>query len=946
MLNPFFTQGTSSEQNLVQDLINEQLRMYGVDIYYIPRKYVTEKTVIREVVQSKFDEALPIEAYVDNYDAYSGAGDVLSKFGIESKDEVRLIISRERYENYITPLIQGKSNVKLSTRPKGGDLIWFPLDDRLYEIKDIEYAKPYYQLQSLYVYELYCELFQYQDEVIATGIEDIDNELLGDESDGVTDDGISTIQGVTQTLTMVGNAVNASAVSGIVLGGVRKFTISNRGGGYGMIPTVGISSAPSGGISAVGIATMIGGINVCNLNANPRLQSVQRVDITNAGSGYTTPPSVKFSTTDGTGTGAAATATLSEIGGVGIVTLSNAGGGFVTPPTVTFSNPKHVGAAATAILDSPMVGGGVSVTSATVSIGASAYLFPGGTTGGVFYKHAPTVTFSLPTGTGNNALATATISNASQPGIIQNMTSANAGSGYQVGETVSLVPNNVSMGGTDAQVRIDSVDGGGGVTGFTTVSGGTNFEVSVNPSNDFYEARGGSGNDNFRVMVTSVSQALGGVISSLGLTTGGRFYTSVPSVTISHPGTSFASATIGIAQSSINPGSIAFSTTGRAYTTAPTVAISTSSGQDAPTQVAVGIATIHPISGIVTAVSFNSADAWAVGTSATIGAGYTAAPVLTFSGSPSPVQATATVTIDIDGSVDSITLGNIGFGYNAVPTVSIASPGGANEAFRALGIATIRFNSVQTQGTVGIGSTTITGITTTNILVGDRVRLGIGYSDLYNFIPTDTFVTSIGSSTVSINQAPTNVGIATSVFEFGIDKCGIVTGIAVTFGGGGYLTPPVVSISNTVGDKNYVDQVVGVASATGLAVISAAGTITSINVTDSGNKYILPPDITISEPVSTSSGNFVFNEVVTGSTTGVTARVRSWNSTTNVLEISSVSGSFSVGETLTGSTSGATRTLRVIDKTVDNDPYADNFDIETEADAILDFTEQNPFGMP
>ena len=118
MLNPFFTQGTRSEQNLVQDLINEQLRMYGVDIYYIPRKYVKEKTVIKEVVQSKFDNALPIEAYVDNYDAYSGAGDVLSKFGIESKDEVRLIISRERYENYITPLIQGQSNIKLSTRPK------------------------------------------------------------------------------------------------------------------------------------------------------------------------------------------------------------------------------------------------------------------------------------------------------------------------------------------------------------------------------------------------------------------------------------------------------------------------------------------------------------------------------------------------------------------------------------------------------------------------------------------------------------------------------------------------------------------------------------------------------------------------------------------------------------------------------------------------------------
>ena len=125
MLNPFFTQGTSSEQNLVQDLINEQLRMYGVDIFYLPRKYVTQKSIIKEVVQSTFDTALPLEAYVDNYDQYSGAGNLLTKFGIQSQDEVRLIISRERFENYITPLIEDQANIKLSTRPKSGDLIWF-----------------------------------------------------------------------------------------------------------------------------------------------------------------------------------------------------------------------------------------------------------------------------------------------------------------------------------------------------------------------------------------------------------------------------------------------------------------------------------------------------------------------------------------------------------------------------------------------------------------------------------------------------------------------------------------------------------------------------------------------------------------------------------------------------------------------------------------------------
>ena len=119
VLNPFFTQGTSSEQNLVQDLINEQLKMYGVDIFYMPRKYLTENSVIREVIQSKFDMALPLEAYVDNYDEYSGAGNILSKFGIESKDEVRLIISRERFETYITPLIEDQDKYKVIDKTQG-----------------------------------------------------------------------------------------------------------------------------------------------------------------------------------------------------------------------------------------------------------------------------------------------------------------------------------------------------------------------------------------------------------------------------------------------------------------------------------------------------------------------------------------------------------------------------------------------------------------------------------------------------------------------------------------------------------------------------------------------------------------------------------------------------------------------------------------------------------
>ena len=375
MLNPFFTQGTQGEQSLVQDLINEQLRMYGVETFYLPRKYVSENSIIREVVQSTFDMALPLEAYVDNYDQYSGAGNILSKFGIESKDEIRLVISRERFENYITPLIENEDNIKLSTRPKGGDLIWFPLDDRIYEVKDVEYAKPYYQLQNLYVYELTCELFRMEDEVIATGVDEIDDNLIGDEIDGVTDDGISTIQGITQTLTLIGAASTATATGAIFDGGVRFFTISDRGGGYEEIPTVAISSAPSGGTTAVGIATMIGGINVCNLNANPRLQSVQGVNIANSGAGYTVAPSVRII---GDGVGAAMTATIGD-GVVGIVTITSGGGGYTENPQITFTGTSSVSAAATAVVSAAgtisaiyMTNAGLGYTEApTISIAAA-----------------------------------------------------------------------------------------------------------------------------------------------------------------------------------------------------------------------------------------------------------------------------------------------------------------------------------------------------------------------------------------------------------------------------------------------------------------------------------------------------------------------------------------------------------------------------------------------
>ena len=165
-LNPFFQQGSTSEQNLVQSLINEQLQMYGVEVHYLPRKYANSNTIIKEVVESKFDDAYPIEAYVDSFDGYGENPTLLSKFGIQATNELTVTISKERFETYVSPLIEDKDNIRLATRPKEGDLIYFPLGDRLFEIKYVEHEQPFYQLRKNYIYTLRCELFQYEDEVI------------------------------------------------------------------------------------------------------------------------------------------------------------------------------------------------------------------------------------------------------------------------------------------------------------------------------------------------------------------------------------------------------------------------------------------------------------------------------------------------------------------------------------------------------------------------------------------------------------------------------------------------------------------------------------------------------------------------------------------------------------------------------------------------------------
>ena len=315
-LNPFFLQGSQSEQRLVQDLINEQLQIYGVEVTYIPRKFVNKSTVIKEVESSAFDDNFLLEAYVNTYEGYSGQGDIMTKFGVSLRDELTLTISKERFEDFISPFLESDEDYELSSRPREGDIVFFPLGSRLFEVKFVEHEEPFYQLGKNYVYQLKCELFEYEDEVIDTGIEAIDSQL---EDIGY----ISTLQ-------LIGTGVTATASAQMNASGrgyIREIVLNNDGSGYRSTPNVAISTAPFGAgnvnATAVAITTTRAG-----------LFSIERIVLTNAGAGYTEAPLVTIS--GGGGVGAAATAAV-EQSNFGIVdfTITNNGVGYAATPTIS-----------------------------------------------------------------------------------------------------------------------------------------------------------------------------------------------------------------------------------------------------------------------------------------------------------------------------------------------------------------------------------------------------------------------------------------------------------------------------------------------------------------------------------------------------------------------------------------------------------------------------------
>ena len=332
-LNPFFLQGSQSEQRLIQELINEQLTIYGIEVIYLPRRIVNKDQILNEVESSKFSDNFAIEAYVNTYDGYTGAGDILTKFGMSLKDELIVTISKERFEDFISSFLESlpDSEVEVSSRPREGDLIYFPLGKRIFEVKFVEHEKPFYQLGKNYVYELKCELFEYEDEMggweeISTTTEEIDDVLQS--------------QGYITTLKLISIGSTASVGLSTETGYIRKIVLNDDGFGYTKVPTVAITTAPAGGkdATAVAITTAVGNV-----------YSLKEILLTNPGAGYTVTPTVSIisagATITGVGTttygvGAAATAVLvTSNSGIGTVSIASSGSGYASVPSIAFASP-------------------------------------------------------------------------------------------------------------------------------------------------------------------------------------------------------------------------------------------------------------------------------------------------------------------------------------------------------------------------------------------------------------------------------------------------------------------------------------------------------------------------------------------------------------------------------------------------------------------------------
>jgi len=233
--NLYFNNVTShAEQELINDLTSEVIKMHGMDVFYIPRTVVKEDLIMGEDVLSKFTTAYEIEMYLKGTEGFGGEGDLVSKFGLDVRDEVIFTVHKDRFE--------------LATdmaKPLEGDLVFLPLNKGLFEIKFVEHEQPFYQAGKNYSFDITCELYQYSQEQLETGIaaiDDIEKEqgytidlvMTAGGSGTFTDDEV-IYQGTSGSRTFEGTVVSWNAVT-------RTLRLNDTSGSLAAVATTGVTS--------------------------------------------------------------------------------------------------------------------------------------------------------------------------------------------------------------------------------------------------------------------------------------------------------------------------------------------------------------------------------------------------------------------------------------------------------------------------------------------------------------------------------------------------------------------------------------------------------------------------------------------------------------------------------------------------------------------------------
>ena len=316
--NVFFTHGTRNEQFLQQNLVEEYIKMFGMDVLYIPRQLIAKDNVFNEEVVSQFDDSYIIEAYLENFDGFQGGGDLLTKFGIRQTDEITMVISQQRFSDLISQFLLLDQDIEVGERPQEGDLIYFPLSSNYFEIKFVEHEEPFYQLGKNYTYKLKAELFEYSDE--------------GGEFFAGDDEMIDT--GYTVQYYYLVNPGESAAATPLLDGDVvSQAIVTTNGSKYNFTPSVTVTGDGTGATAhAEMIVVNVGGsipITAAVLDPTVKNGKMVGIKILNGGQGYdVSRSSIDFTDPSSTGSKPVVVPTFDSNGTLTKVEITNEGSGY------------------------------------------------------------------------------------------------------------------------------------------------------------------------------------------------------------------------------------------------------------------------------------------------------------------------------------------------------------------------------------------------------------------------------------------------------------------------------------------------------------------------------------------------------------------------------------------------------------------------------------------